>query len=170
MSCCASSSYLHLLTRWSVYTHAFTNKHFALLDYNSLNLNLKRLYLLKIQLPWQKSPLNHTKKSKHYKSTAKFVFYNNISRVFFLLFCFFQEFLCLIVGAMNPGLCDWVASLLNSAAVVFWRHLGNRGNWWTYPVTIAASETAAESKLIWAPLCSLICGTASGQRPGFTTF
>lgn len=30
---------------------------------------------------------------------------------------------------LKPGLSDWVASLLNSAAVVLWGHLGNRGNW-----------------------------------------
>lgn len=65
--------------------------------------------------------------------------------------------------AMNPGFCDWVASLLNSAAVVLWRHLGNRGNSWTYPLTLAASETTAESKLIWAPLCSLVCRPQAGQ-------
>lgn len=61
MPCCASSSYLHLLTHWSTYSHTFTNKYFALLDFDFWIMTLERLYLMRIHLRWQESPLNHTK-------------------------------------------------------------------------------------------------------------
>lgn len=65
--------------------------------------------------------------------------------------------LCLMKEDINPSLQGWVAGLLNSAAVVLWRHLGNAGNWWTYPVTL-------ESQLIWAPLCSSVRRPQAGGR------
>lgn len=65
--------------------------------------------------------------------------------------------LCLMKEAISPSLWGWVAGLLNSAAVVLWRRLGNGGNWWTYPVTL-------ESQLIWAPLCSPVRLPQAGGR------
>lgn len=65
--------------------------------------------------------------------------------------------LCVMKEAISPSLWGWVAGLLTSAAVVLWRHLGNGGNWWTYPVTL-------ESQLIWAPLCSLVRRPQVGGR------
>lgn len=65
--------------------------------------------------------------------------------------------LCLMKEPISPSLWGWVAALLNSAAVVLWRHLGNGGNWWTYPVTL-------QSQLIWAPLCNPVRRPQVGGR------
>lgn len=48
-------------------------------------------------------------------------------------------------------------SVQASAAVVLWRHLGNGGNWWTYPVSL-------QSQLMWAPLCSPVRRPQAGRR------
>lgn len=64
---------------------------------------------------------------------------------------------CLMKEGVSPSLWGWVAGLLNSAAVVLWRRLGNGGNWWTYPVTL-------ESQLMWAPRCSPVRRPQAGGR------
>lgn len=126
----------------------------------------EKLYWMRVHILDMKSRLHHTK-----LRTIKALRICNLSQNCKWVFLF-RAFVS--HGRRHePGPLWGVASLLNSAAVVLWRHLGNRGNWRTYPVTLAASETAAQGKLIWAQLCSLVrrlSSTASSRRPGFTTF